>query len=71
MTFWEQFVKEPRDSAKSIQNFGYHGNFEVPITYEILMAQARAAEEVLKRHTEINKDAPFIQERIGLPKSAD
>jgi len=71
MTFWEQFVKEPRNSAEAIQKFAYHGNFEVPITYEILMAQARAAEEVLRRHNELNKEAPFIQERIGLPNSAD
>ena len=61
MTFYKQFVEEPRNSAQAIQGFANGGNFEVPITYEILMAQARAAENVLKRHHALNRKNPVIQ----------
>lgn len=36
--------------AKTIQNFASPGNIETAVTYEVLMAQALAAKEVLLRH---------------------
>ena len=64
MTFWEQFVKPLKNSAEVIQKFAYPGNVETQVSYEVMMAQASAAEKVLK---DLLDRCPYLQDRIGLP----
>lgn len=67
MAFWEQFVEEPRKSAEVIQNHASPGNIETEITYEILVAQAKVAEKILRYHDK--KLTPNLSEfYIGLPQ---
>jgi hypothetical protein len=67
MTLWEQFVKSPREQARFIQEHGSHGNIETQISYEVLMAQASAAEQVLRQRNDRLPETlrPTV---IGLPE---
>ena len=67
MTFWEQFVESKRTSARSIQEHASPGNLETQVTYEVLMAEADAAEKVLRRLAG-QCDERMIEIYFGIPK---
>jgi hypothetical protein len=67
MTFWEKFVAAPRRWAQVIQNHAAPGNIETSVTYEILMAQAEAAERILRERADQSNEK-INEVYFGVPK---
>ena len=64
-TPWQEYVVAPRENAKAILLYASSGNWESAFYYELSMAQATAAEKVIRDHAERN---PNLKESLGIPR---